>query len=422
MVLRISFAAIAIFLAGTAQGQTTVSDDQATIRLLVRQVSELQAKVTALEAKQSSPSTAATQAEPMPVVNEAPQTEHPELARAMEQIHEVRGIQWRGFGEFNYKALNQRVPEFDGSGFVPGSAGSFYTGDVDLLITSRITDKASFLGELVIGEGDAQSFRVSMDRLLLKYDWNEHLQASFGRYHTAIGYYNTAFHSGKWLQTAADRPFAMQFADDGGLLPTQAVGFELTGAIPSGRLGAHYRFEYGSSDTIRPELDRDGEVDENNGNHLSMGAFVRPDWAPGLQIGASYYHDRISDFDRGPSVRLGQTIVNGHLVYEGHGWEILNEGFLIRHAYEQGGPVYNMPAFYTQFAKRCGKIRPYARYQYANTNPMSVFDDVRLRRGPSLGTRYDFTDSIALKLQLDHTLRKGLPALNGVQSQLAFTF
>jgi hypothetical protein len=159
----------------------------------------------------------------------------------------------------------------------------------------------------VIGEGDAQSFRVSMDRLLLKYDWNEHLQASFGRYHTAIGYYNIAFHSGKWLQTATDRPFAMQFADDGGLLPTQAIGFELTGKIPSGKFGAHYRFEYGSSDTIRPELDRPAEVDENNGNHLRVGTFFRPDWARGLQIGASYYHNRISDFHRGPSVRLGQT-------------------------------------------------------------------------------------------------------------------
>jgi hypothetical protein len=39
-----------------------------------------------------------------------------------------------------------------------------------------------------------------------------------------------------------------------------------------------------------------------------------------------------------------------------------------------------------------------------------------------LGARYDFTDNIAFKAQLDHTLRKGLPALNGVQSQLVFTF
>ena len=57
MGLRIGFAVIAICLAGTAQAQNTVSnDDQATIRFLVQQVHELQAKVTALEATQSSPS------------------------------------------------------------------------------------------------------------------------------------------------------------------------------------------------------------------------------------------------------------------------------------------------------------------------------------------------------------------------------
>jgi hypothetical protein len=175
MGLRIGFAAIAICLAGTAQAQTTVSnDDQATIRLLVQQVHELQAKVTALEATQPSPSTATAQPGAVAAASQTPQYEPAKLNRALDQIHEVRGMQWRGFGEANYQALNQRLPEFDGFGFVPGSAGNFYTGDLDLLITSRITDKASFLGELVIGEGDAQSFHVSMDRLLLKYDWNEH--------------------------------------------------------------------------------------------------------------------------------------------------------------------------------------------------------------------------------------------------------
>jgi hypothetical protein len=143
MGLRIGFAAIAICLAGTAQAQTAVSNDndKATIRLLVQQVHELQAKVTALEATQPSANTATVQPDAAPVANEVLQNEPTELNRTLDQIHEVRGMQWRGFGEVNYQALNQRVPEFSGYGFVPGSAGNFYTGDLDLLITSRITDK-----------------------------------------------------------------------------------------------------------------------------------------------------------------------------------------------------------------------------------------------------------------------------------------
>jgi hypothetical protein len=140
-------------------------------------------------------------------------------------------------------------------------------------------------------------------------------------------------------------------------------------------------------------------------------------------VGASYYHDRISDFVQGPTARLGQTIVNAHVVYVGHGVEFLNEAFLIRNAYEQGGPTYNMPAFYAQFSRRFGKIRPFFRYQYANTNPNSSYHgDILLRQGPSFGVRYDFNESIAFKTQLDHTVRKGKPDLNGLQTQLSFAF
>jgi hypothetical protein len=32
----------------------------------------------------------------------------------------------------------------------------------------------------------------------------------------------------------------MEFANDGGVLPTQAVGLSVTGSIPSGRLGLNY--------------------------------------------------------------------------------------------------------------------------------------------------------------------------------------
>ena len=196
----------------------------------------------------------------------------------------------------------------------------------------------------------------------------------------------------------------------------------MTGEVPSGKLGLNYVAEYGSSDTVRPHLNGTSSDDENNGNHINLGLFMRPISIPGLQVGGSVYHDRISDFPRGPSVRLGQTIANVHLVYTVHGLEFLNEGFLIRHNYEQSSLVYNMPAFYSQVSKQFGRLRPFFRYQYINANPGSLFDDIALREGPSFGARWDFNDNIAFKTQLYHTLRKGQPDLNGLHLQLAFTF
>jgi hypothetical protein len=82
-----------------------------------------------------------------------------------------------------------------------------------------------------------------------------------------------------------------------------------------------------------------------------------------------------------------------------------------------------MPAFYTQWSKRIGKVRPFFRYQYVNANRNTIYrDDVLLRYGPSFGARYDFTDSIAFKTQLDRTVRKSKSDLNGLQMQLSFAF
>jgi hypothetical protein len=423
-----------LLLRGSLWAQSTTPNDPDAVARLAEQVKDLQQqtdelreelkKLQAEPATLSSPSPetspAATQvSEPSP---ESTATQS--LPALLAALHEVHGMQWRGFGEFNYKVLDQRQPELGTYGFVPGSAASFYTGDFDLLLTSRISDRASVLSEIVFGEGDAQSFSIDMERVLLKYDYNDHLKMSFGRYHTGIGYYNTAFHSGAWLQTTADRPLVMEFANDGGLLPTQAVGVSVTGMVPSGRLGLNYIAEYGSSDTIRPNIDGSSALDdENNGNHINIGVFAHPDRWPGLQVGGSFYHDKIGGSSVLSPVRYGQTIVNAHVVYIAHGIEILNEGFLIRHAAENSPAVFNMPAFYSQFSRRFGHIRPFVRYQYVNTNKRgTIFQDVGLRYGPSFGARYDFNSNVAFKAQLDHTVRGGEPDLNGLHLQLSFTF
>jgi hypothetical protein len=441
---RIWVAPLALLLLPVCNQAQSKPSDQESITQLVEQIKQLQQqdhdlleRIKILEASQPGASlSVATAALPPP---SAEQTAPPVAAPVPREWNDVHGIQWRGFGEVDYKVLNQRQPELGMYGFVPGSAGNFYTGDFGLFLTSRLTDKASVLSEIVFEEGDAQSYHVTLRRMLLRYDYNDHLKISFGRYQTNIGYYNWAFRSAPWLQTAVDRPLVMEYASNGGLLPTQAIGVSVTGAIPSGKLGLNYIAEYGSSDTIRPDINGDGlRTDENNGNQTNVGVFVRPDELRGLQIGSSYYHDQISNNfvnalsdasvplppgSPGPSARYGQTVVNAYVVYVGRGYEILNEGFLIRHALV-GGPLhFDTPAFYSQVSKRLGRVRPFFRYQYVNASPRNlIYDDVGLRYGPSFGARYDFNDFIAFKAQLDHTVRRGLPDLNGLQLQWAFTF
>ncbi|SRR6266496_1926143 len=171
-----STAIIVLAISGPlCQAQDPSVTDNVTIQQLMQEVRELQEKVRKLESQQDtvksdSPS---SPLQPSPA-SPRPSTDDRQTLSLEQELHKLEGIQWKGFGELNYKVLDQKHPGLGTFGFVPGSAGNFYTGDFDLLLTSRITDKASVLAEVVIGEGDAQRFGVDLERTLFKYDVNDH--------------------------------------------------------------------------------------------------------------------------------------------------------------------------------------------------------------------------------------------------------
>jgi hypothetical protein len=78
---------------------------------------------------------------------------------------------------------------------------------------------SGFSGELSLtarsdagtGTPPATGFNAEVERLIIRYDFNDYFKVSFGRYHTPINYWNTAFHHGQWLQTTASRPETTQF-------------------------------------------------------------------------------------------------------------------------------------------------------------------------------------------------------------------
>jgi hypothetical protein len=401
------------------------ADQQETIKALLQEVNELKARVAALEAREHQPVQ-------QPPVTPAPQPEtavSPSVLQTNvanpERFGVVHGIKLQGFGTATYKASDANPPEQGASlGFRPESAGNFAVGDVDLFMTSQLSSRTSVLSEVVFSEQNSGEFETDLERLLLKYDQSDYLKMSFGRFHTATSYYNTVFHHGLWLQTAVDRPLVVEFSDHGGLLPSQAIGTSFTGRVPSGSLGLNYVFEYGSAATIRPQISSPDapEIEENNGNETTVGLFMKPDFLPGLDVGGSFYHDRLNpDSD---NLHIGQSVVSAHAVYVTPRFEFLNEGFLIQHKISETGQTFNTPAFYSLISQQiAGKWRPYFRYQYVNASAASpLFADASLRHGPSAGLRYELNDYVALKAQLDHTIRRGQPSFNDLQAQMAFRF
>lgn len=318
-------------------------------------------------------------------------------------------LQIQGFAEVNYRASNEK-----------GKTNAFALGQLDLFITSRLSEKFSVLSELILEAGEDNAFTFEIHRLLLKYSLNDYFNLSAGRYHTGIGYYNTAYHHGSWFQTTANRPFLFAFESRGGILPLHNVGLSATGRIPSGPFGLRYVAEIGNGRTARSPTARPVQtaVDENNGKAFNLGIFARPKQVPGLQTGFSVYRDRLTP-SGAPTV--GQTIMAAHLVYQNTRNEFLNEALAIRHA--SAGRVFYIPGFYTQFSRRFRNVRPFFRYQFVNApSDDPIFRSVGRRNGPSVGLRYELSDFVNFKMQYDHTARRRLSALDELILQLAFTF
>ncbi len=405
-------------LAGVAFAQEssqTSESDHETIKTLLQRVAQLEAEIQELKATQGKPAPSAeSEGVPSPAVTTPPANENEKIDvhQAMEQpALKFHGLQFRGFADVGWHASDLK-----------GATNSFALGQLDLFMTSQLSQKLNVLGELVFESDESNAFGVDLERFLLQYAASDYFKLGIGRYHTAIGYYNTAYHHGTWLQTAVGRPFIFLFEDGGGILPIHNVGLTATGAIPSGGLGLHYVVEVGNGRTSHSSSAEavQNVVDENNGKAVNLALYARPALLPGLQTGFSVYRDNLTPIGL---PNISETISDGYVVYTKAPWELLNEGILIRHAINGSGLSFNSPAFYTQISRQFGVLRPYFRYQYLNISGREpIFGNVSRQNGPSLGLRYDFAESAAFKVQYDRTARRNLPPFNELQLQVAFTF
>jgi len=400
------------------------ADEREALRRMNDQIQELQAKVKELEArlndvKGGAPPGAVERSTPgNPLAKVVPPAAPPSEAQESPENNLTPSVKLHMFGDVGYEATDQK-----------GISNSFYVGTLDLFMTGALTDRVSVLGEVLFTPQADNSFGVDVERLLLQYKQNDYFNFGIGRYHSSIGYYNTAFHQGAWFQTTVDRPFMYAFDDQGGFLPLQEVGVTVNGQIPSGNLGLNYVAEMGNGRAhVLGSDPAQNFRDTNNGKSFNFAFYARPREMPGLEAGFSTYHDKLTFSD---NVNEGELISTVYVVYTNSKYEFLNEGMLVRHSGSTIGAtgVFHTPGFYTQFSRRFGKYRPYFRYSYVNAGVAEpIYGDpddgvvVGRRNGPSFGLRYDLNDHSAFKLQYNHLAQRGEKSFNELLTQFSFAF
>ncbi len=326
----------------------------------------------------------------------------------------------RGFFDFNFGVGRDANPLI-----FPLNApvhNTFQSGEFDLFITSKLSNTLSFLSELVVGSDETNVWGLDIERLQLTYRPSPYFEISAGRYHTSIGYYNTAFHHGTWFQTATGRPFMYFFEDSGGILPVHSVGVSTTGLVPgTGKLGLHWVAELGNGRSSSPVGQPvQNFLSDKNHKDFNLAAYIEPAWLPGLQIGASYYRDRMVPAGIRP---VEQRIASAYLVYITPRWEFMTEGVLLTNRIDGQTKLYNTPLTYGQISRKFGDYRPYFRYQYVESptqDPVNIYTG--RYAGPSLGLRMDFTEYAALKIQYNRLYQFNVKPWNGLDGQVAFTF
>jgi hypothetical protein len=315
-----------------------------------------------------------------------------------------------GFADVNYVETERHVDE----GFVLGQLAGH--------VTSGLTERLTFFGE-VSATARPDQYRIEVERLILRYDFNDQLKISGGRYHTPISYWNTAFHHGLWLQTSVSRPEMIKFGSR--VLPVHFVGLLVEGGFPLTALGLGYAGGVGNG--RGDEIARGGDAGDVNQNRALLATVhSRPARVYGLQLGGALYLDKApaeAGFD------VDEQIFSAHLALTRERPEILGEYARIRHEPDGGGETTDTDAWYLQAAYRlpppADAFKPYARVERIDVEDGDpLFEPFDLGyKGFLAGVRYDFASLAAFKLEYrDERFADDEEHEKSLWAQVAFTF
>lgn len=284
---------------------------------------------------------------------------------------------------------------------------SFTTGELDLFLTAEISEKVSFLTEMVFYPVAVQNRLIfEMQRVLLKYSFSDIFNLQIGRMHTALGYWNHAYHHGTWLQTTILRPEIYRFDEyDHGILPIHSVGAELFGTKELRPFDVEYRLGVtnGRSKTINAADAIENLKDDNDSKAFNLLLGLLPHMIEGLQVGGSLYLDKIpADPAKPERVNpINERITGAYAIYLHPQGEFLGEIFKISRHDQTSGKDFDTLGFYLQGGYKIVEWTPYYRLDrinFAEGDPYLTAQQVDITKH-TFGLRWDLFTWNALKAE-----------------------
>ncbi len=422
--LRLASVSFSLCFASALCAQATPATQTELIDRLMQRIDQLEKRVAELESSHPAARTAEAMAPAQPAaLVAAPSMSAHDHGTPVGAPPDAAGtypsLKISGFSDINFAASQQ-----------PGTHSGFNEGQFILHMSSALSPRVTYFGEISMtartdagaGSPPAAGFNVEVERSLIRFDQSDHFKVSFGRFHTPISYWNTQFHHGSWLQTTASRPETIQFG--GSFIPVHFIGALVEGSFSAGGLNLNYNTGVGNGRSS--VLSRGGDFgDVNNNRALIGGAFIKPDWAYGLQLGGAVYRDKI-DATGHPEAR--EWIESAHIVWSRERPEFIAEFFNVSHSAPGSSISVNSQSWYAQTAYRLsGRAelwKPYFRYEHLHIPQADLIfrGVVASVYSSTLGVRYDISSFAALKFEYRNQTRYGFSNFNALWMQTSFTF
>ncbi len=396
--------------------QLQVADNSYELEQLRKEVAELRAIVKKMEQRQVENASEVKKLELGQVKNKV---EIKELAPKQRTDFDVPSVDIRGFGRFQYTYANREFRDAQDR-----NTNHFANGDLGLLLFSEISQKLSFLGEVLFEFEPDGGTEIDVERYKLNYAYSDALNIGIGRQHSSLGYWNTQFHHATWTHTTIDPPLLFSYEDEGGILPLHFVGLRLSGIL-----------EYDAGDILYNMSIANGRgkdtttiqaIEDFNGDKQVVVALAyEPAALEDFGIGANFLYDVIPSNSgvQGRENEIDELIVGTYVHYTAFPYELLAEYQYIYHDDSRSANSHH--GGYLQIAYSFDQVKPYYRFDILNIQSDDAFflgvEEAQDSIQHSIGVRYDWFPFAALKLEY-RRLDSDTVDSNEVITQVDFMF
>jgi hypothetical protein len=370
----------------------------------------------------------------------------------------AQAVDFGVFGDVNYRGFDKANRTRDHR-----LSNTFAQGQFDLYGTQKIDPKTKAFFELVFEDG-GDGYGVDLERLYISRDLTSNFAVSAGRFHTPLGYWNTAYHHGAILQDTISRPTFLNFEDGyGAIIPMHMIGIMGTGNISTGGGDLGYDLMLGNSTSVNTDgvagaadsltsgvstngqstMDVNSTVDPSDKKvvglkvsyklsavPLELGAFVMNN--PVVQSGnpgsMTVFGNTLTLPDYGGDL-VSQRVTGGHFRYATSKFDVLSEYYsLSDDSKVDNSGKHTASAYFIQLGYHVTDEWK-AMYRFENVN--YSYDDAYFKiMGTEKGARhiidlrYDVSDTNALKFEIGRfeTANSGAANVNNTGINKSYTF